>query len=119
MRAVRRFAYHLSAWRSKGDLGAIDLNGLQIPVTLRQSDRSNADKLTRELKRRSSKVNFAQHASAKYQATVAYGFCEFAFLHLECLLTPSPRSTELDKSRELCEKQSRCSYRKLSDDKSD
>jgi putative methanogenesis marker 16 metalloprotein len=36
----------------KGDLGAIDLNGLQIPVTLRQSDRSNADKLTRELKKK-------------------------------------------------------------------
>lgn len=42
----------------KGDLGAIDLNGLQIPVTLRQSDRSNADKLTRELKKRIEQGEF-------------------------------------------------------------
>jgi putative methanogenesis marker 16 metalloprotein len=42
----------------KGDLGAIDLNGLQIPVTLRQSDRSNADKLTRELKKKIEQGEF-------------------------------------------------------------
>ena len=42
----------------KGDLGAIDLNGLQIPVTLRQSDRSNADKLTRELKKKIKQGEF-------------------------------------------------------------
>ncbi|MGZ7134011.1 MAG: methanogenesis marker 16 metalloprotein, partial [Halobacteriota archaeon] len=42
----------------KGDLGAIDLNGLKIPVTLRQSDRSNADKLTRELKKKIEQGEF-------------------------------------------------------------
>ncbi len=42
----------------KGDLGAIDLNGQQIPVTLRQSDRYNADKLTRELKKKIEKGEF-------------------------------------------------------------
>jgi putative methanogenesis marker 16 metalloprotein len=42
----------------KGDLGAIDLNGQQIPVTLRQSDRSNADKLTRELKKKIEQGEF-------------------------------------------------------------
>jgi putative methanogenesis marker 16 metalloprotein len=42
----------------KGDLGAIELNGLQIPVTLRQSDRSNADKLTRELKKKIEQGEF-------------------------------------------------------------
>ncbi|MGZ4922970.1 MAG: methanogenesis marker 16 metalloprotein [Halobacteriota archaeon] len=35
----------------KGNLGAIELNGQQIPVTLRQSDRYNADKLTGKLKK--------------------------------------------------------------------
>jgi putative methanogenesis marker 16 metalloprotein len=42
----------------KGNLGVIDLNGLQIPVTLRQSDRSNADKLTRELKKKIEQGEF-------------------------------------------------------------
>jgi putative methanogenesis marker 16 metalloprotein len=36
----------------KGNLGAIDLNGQKIPVTLRQSDRYSADKLTGELKKK-------------------------------------------------------------------
>ncbi|MDD1726121.1 MAG: methanogenesis marker 16 metalloprotein [Euryarchaeota archaeon] len=36
----------------KGNLGAIELNGQQIPVTLRQSDRYSAEKLTRELKKK-------------------------------------------------------------------
>jgi putative methanogenesis marker 16 metalloprotein len=42
----------------KGNLGAIDLNGQQIPVTLRQSDRYNADKLTRELKKKIEQGEF-------------------------------------------------------------
>ena len=42
----------------KGNLGAIDLNGQQIPVTLRQSDRYNADKLTGELKKKIEKGEF-------------------------------------------------------------
>jgi Fe-S-cluster-containing dehydrogenase component len=42
----------------RGDLGAIDLDGLPIPVTLRQSDRSNADKLTRELKKKIEQGEF-------------------------------------------------------------
>jgi putative methanogenesis marker 16 metalloprotein len=42
----------------RGDLGAIDLNGRQIPITLRQSDRSNADKLTRELKKKIEQGEF-------------------------------------------------------------
>jgi putative methanogenesis marker 16 metalloprotein len=42
----------------KGNLGAIDLNGKQIPVTLRQSDRYNADKLTRELKKKIEQGEF-------------------------------------------------------------
>ncbi len=35
-----------------GDLGSIPLNDMQIPVTLRQSDRHNAERLTRDLKAR-------------------------------------------------------------------
>jgi ferredoxin len=42
----------------KGNLGAIELNGQQIPVTLRQSDRYNADKLTRELKKKIEQGEF-------------------------------------------------------------
>jgi putative methanogenesis marker 16 metalloprotein len=42
----------------KGTLGAIELYGQQIPVTLRQSDRYNADKLTRELKKKIEKGEF-------------------------------------------------------------
>src|SRR5674536_343031 len=42
----------------KGNLGAIELNGQQIPVTLRQSDRYNADKLTLELKKKIEQVEF-------------------------------------------------------------
>lgn len=42
----------------KGNLGAIELNGQQIPVTLRQSDRYNADKLTRELKKKIKQGEF-------------------------------------------------------------
>jgi putative methanogenesis marker 16 metalloprotein len=42
----------------KGKLGAIDLNGQNIPVTLRQSDRNNADKLTRELKKKIEQGEF-------------------------------------------------------------
>jgi len=41
-----------------GDLGAVDLNGRQIPITLRQSDRSDADKLTRELKKKIEQGEF-------------------------------------------------------------
>ena len=50
--------YSCSYGALKGDLGAIDLNGQQIPVTLRQSDRSNADKLTRELKKKIEQGEF-------------------------------------------------------------
>jgi putative methanogenesis marker 16 metalloprotein len=42
----------------KGKLGTIELNGQQIPVTLRQSDRYNADKLTRELKKKIKQGEF-------------------------------------------------------------
>jgi putative methanogenesis marker 16 metalloprotein len=42
----------------KGNLGAIELNGQRIPVTLRQSDRYNADKLTRELKKKIEQGEF-------------------------------------------------------------
>jgi putative methanogenesis marker 16 metalloprotein len=41
-----------------GNLGAIKLDDLQIPVTLRQSDRHNADRLTRYLKRKIEKGEF-------------------------------------------------------------
>ncbi len=33
-----------------GDLGSVPLNGMQIPITLRQSDRYSAERLTRDLK---------------------------------------------------------------------
>jgi putative methanogenesis marker 16 metalloprotein len=42
----------------KGNLGAIELNGQQIPVTLRQSDRYNADKLTQKLKKKIEQGEF-------------------------------------------------------------
>jgi putative methanogenesis marker 16 metalloprotein len=42
----------------KGNLGAIELNGQQIPVTLRQSDRYKAEKLTRELKKKIEQGEF-------------------------------------------------------------
>ncbi|MGZ4864460.1 MAG: homocysteine biosynthesis protein, partial [Halobacteriota archaeon] len=42
----------------QGKLGSIELNGIQIPITLRQSDRYNADKLTADLKKRIEKGEF-------------------------------------------------------------
>ncbi len=41
-----------------GDLGSISLNDMQIPVTLRQSDRYNAERLTRDLKARIERGDF-------------------------------------------------------------
>jgi putative methanogenesis marker 16 metalloprotein len=42
----------------RGNLGSIRLDGLQIPVTLRQSDRYVANKLTRDLKKRIERGEF-------------------------------------------------------------
>lgn len=41
-----------------GDLGSIPLNDVQIPVTLRQSDRRNAERLMRDLKTRIERGEF-------------------------------------------------------------
>ncbi len=41
-----------------GELGSILLDGMQIPVTLRQSDRHNAERLTRELKAQIERAEF-------------------------------------------------------------
>ncbi|MDD1721068.1 MAG: methanogenesis marker 16 metalloprotein [Euryarchaeota archaeon] len=41
-----------------GDLGSIPLNDMQIPVTLRQSDRHNAERLMRDLKARIERGEF-------------------------------------------------------------
>ncbi len=41
-----------------GDLGSVPLNGLQIPVTHRQSDRCEAERLTRDLKTRIQRGEF-------------------------------------------------------------
>ncbi|MGZ4931249.1 MAG: methanogenesis marker 16 metalloprotein [Halobacteriota archaeon] len=41
-----------------GDLGSIPLNDMRIPVTLRQSDRRNAERLTRDLKARIEQGEF-------------------------------------------------------------
>ncbi|MDD1720812.1 MAG: methanogenesis marker 16 metalloprotein, partial [Euryarchaeota archaeon] len=41
-----------------GDLGSIPLNDMQIPVTLRQSDRYNAERLMRDLKARIERGEF-------------------------------------------------------------
>ena len=43
----------------QGDLGAIELGELRIPVTLRQSDRYNAERLTRDLKKSIEKGEFS------------------------------------------------------------
>ncbi len=42
----------------RGDLGSIPLNDMQIPVTLRQSDRHNAERLMRDLKARIERGEF-------------------------------------------------------------
>jgi putative methanogenesis marker 16 metalloprotein len=42
----------------RSNLGSINLNGLRIPITLRQSDRYNADLLTRDLKKRIERGEF-------------------------------------------------------------
>jgi ferredoxin len=43
----------------QGDLGAIELGELRIPVTLRQSDSYNAERLTRDLKKSIEKGEFS------------------------------------------------------------
>ncbi len=42
----------------EGDLGSISLDGMHIPITLRQSDRHNAERLTRDLKARIERGEF-------------------------------------------------------------